>query len=226
VGLNLAWVETFEARDVLPGPGDLVRYLKTGPSLRSELPALIDSAAEIFADHATPMGVFSLVDVPSGSRELSRMAQIPFRSPLFTGATKLAFLVATLGPRPEARISGFFSGGDYLAGWILEAYSLAALDSVVKKLTAAIQGQAGPELQVGNVLNPGCHGLPLSTQKIIFADDFGAAIGVRLNESQLMLPVKSTSGILPLGRELAYPAGSDTCRFCNRRRDCVYRHTG
>ncbi len=222
----MVWVETFEAGEVFPDPGDLARYLKTGPSLSNELPALIDSAAEIFAGHATPRGVCRLVDVPAESPEPSQAAGLLLRSPLFAGATKLAFLVATLGPGPEERISAFFSGGDYLAGWILEACSLAALDSVVRKLAGAVQAQAGPELRVGNVLSPGCHALPLSTQKIIFAGDCGAAIGVRLNDSQLMLPLKSTSGILPLGRELAYPAGSDTCRFCNRRQDCVYRYAG
>ena len=74
--------------------------------------------------------------------------------------------------------------------------------------------------KITNRYSPGYCGWDVAEQHKLFQlipDNF---CGVRLNESSLMNPEKSVSGIIGIGENVKY--NPYTCRICDMK-DCIYR---
>ncbi len=72
-----------------------------------------------------------------------------------------------------------------------------------------------------NRFSPGYCGWHVSQQQLLFPLFKGQTCGVRLNDSSLMVPIKSVSGIIGLGtavRHLDYTCGLCDYQQCYRRR--------
>jgi hypothetical protein len=99
---------------------------------------------------------------------------------------------------------------------------IAFLDELGEKIHQALTRRAAEaSLFCGCRLGPGLNGFPVRAQRLIFELVDAAAIGVALNDSLVMTPVKSISFLTPLGPAPGRPPGAK-CSQCGLK-DCQFR---
>ena len=108
--------------------------------------------------------------------------------------------------------------GDVMLGYYLDAVKMALVGAANQHLTGYLKKRFG----LGQVahMNPGSLAdWPLTEQRKLFSllGDVEKAIGVRLSESAIMYPLKSTSGII-----FPTEARFESCQLCPRER-CMGR---
>jgi hypothetical protein len=114
--------------------------------------------------------------------------------PIFDHAVLVALGVITVGAGLEKESESSFQGGDMLKGLILDAFGSEATVQVFKTVERRIVEEAlARGLWPSRRFSPGYKGWPLEEQGFLFSKVDAAAIGVRLNESFMMIPRKSNS---------------------------------
>ena len=113
-------------------------------------------------------------------------------------AERLALFVATVGEPVAVRIRERFAERHPAAAAMLDAVASAAADGLAERLAERFAGAAGAD---GRALaySPGYCGWHVSGQGRLFARLRPEEIGVTLNASFLMQPLKSVSGVLVRG---------------------------
>jgi cobalamin-dependent methionine synthase I len=152
--------------------------------------------------------------------------EVAFEGPLIAralaGATQVALAVCTIGPALEERVRALFAAGDPLRAMALDGAGVAALGQVSEAVGERICEEAAAQgLRTGMRVSPGQEGWPLEQQRVLFSLLPAERIGVRLNESCLMIPQKSVSFVVGLGPEMR--ADAVACDFCSRREHCRWR---
>ena len=146
-------------------------------------------------------------------------------SKFFQGASYAAVAVVTIGSNLEDESSKMFRNGEFIEALTMDACGIAVLNEVtgyIRQKLADWGESQGWEL--GYTLNPGCHMIPLEQQKVVFSLVEADRIGVKLTESYLMVPIKSSSLIIPVGKGLDLPNQSNNaCELCNRQTTCLYK---
>jgi len=114
--------------------------------------------------------------------------------PIFGQAVKVALGVSTIGPALEEECAREFREGDMLRGLVLDAFGTAAVVQMFREAERRIVAEAlGAGLWPSKRFSPGYRGWPLEEQRFVFSRVDAAAIGVRLNDSCMMIPRKSNS---------------------------------
>jgi hypothetical protein len=208
-----------DAQD-LPGPDDLP----------PRLARLLDDARREFLDLATPCAIVEDITADAFQAVLRAGVGGAMRVPLddvLDGATGLALFVATIGPGVPAAIAGWFAGGDPARGYMLDAVASAAADGLA--LAAA---REWVERRFGGCApgwcalpySPGYCGWNVRGQRALFDALAPVESGVQLNESCLMQPLKSVSGVIVHAPAAAHRMGQNypCCDTCLTR-DCEGR---
>ncbi|CAK7066067.1 MAG: hypothetical protein PETM_02879 [Petrimonas sp.] len=137
------------------------------------------------------------------------------------GAEKLALLVCTAGEGFTARSREYNKQGDYLKGFITDTMGSwvveRAMDLIQEKLENAFR-ELG--MHVTNRYSPGYCNWPVSEQQPLFSLLPGQPCNIRLTGSSLMIPLKSVSGIVGIGKKVKKRGYA--CDICNNR-TCIYR---
>ena len=145
---------------------------------------------------------------------------------LFAGAQEVIVAVCTIGDALEQEVTRLFAQSEYMDAIILDSIGTTAVEEAGMYLRSFICRRYGDEegFKVGPSLSPGYQYWDLRDQRVLFDLVPAAEIGVTLTESCLMLPRKSESTVVPIGRELRITAEASEapCRFCDRR-DCRSR---
>jgi len=111
---------------------------------------------------------------------------------------------------------------DISRSFFLDAIASVAVENLAEMVHLEIAKKAWErELYVGHRYSPGYCDWDLTQQKILFSLLDSAKIGVKLTPSYLMIPRKSISAIVGLGRSEEKMAISP-CGNCHRR-DCMAR---
>lgn len=206
---------------------DLKRELATNPPpglspvrerLRKEALILIEAEKLVDANYS-----YNIVPLDRPAGETLYLAGEELHAPRLlpeTGElTALGCGVCTIGPRLGPRVSELFRE---------KRASLAlAVDEVANEMLFAlgrrIQDRMLSEcyrrcLSMAGELNAGDPGLDLSAQAAVLRLAEGEAIGVRLFEDHLLTPLKSTTMVLGVGRDLPAVSWSrcDTCPSMNK----------
>jgi hypothetical protein len=114
--------------------------------------------------------------------------------PIFGRAVKVALGVSTIGPALEEECAREFRDGDMLRGLVLDAFGTAAVVQMFQAAERRIVAEARSQgLWPSKRFSPGYRGWPLEEQRFVFSRVDAAAIGVRLNDSCMMIPRKSNS---------------------------------
>jgi hypothetical protein len=114
--------------------------------------------------------------------------------PIFGQAVKVALGVSTIGPALEKECEREFREGDMLRGLVLDAFGTAAVVQMFREAERRIVAEAlAAGLWPSKRFSPGYRGWPLEEQRFVFSRVDAAAIGVRLNDSCMMIPRKSNS---------------------------------
>jgi len=138
----------------------------------------------------------------------------------------LSAVVATLGEELEQTCRRLREQEDLLRSVFLDAAGLAMLELLSKAgfdIISSLARERG--LFAGHRMTPGCnYGLDMSLQQDLFHLVDGAAIGVFLNASMVMTPLKSQSFMVDLAPDPDPATPSSKCLSCPNR-DCLFRHT-
>ena len=152
---------------------------------------------------------------------------------VYPRAEALALFVATVGEAVPARIRRLFDEDALAEGWMLDAVASAGADLLADRLAERFQRALVERGKDGaSVLpySPGYCGWPTRGQRPLFDALRPEEIGVTLNDSCLMSPIKTVSGVLVAGPGAAhkfrpnFPFCED-CRTheCGRRMASVLR---
>ena len=137
-------------------------------------------------------------------------------------ATEVVALVCTIGPRLEARASGCFPD-DPALGVALDSLGSTAVDLLGSQACSWVDENAASRgMQTTIPLSPGLLGWAVRQgQSQLFATVDSAAIGVHLSEGYMMVPHKSTSMLIGIGRDVRHMG--DACDYCSMSATCSHR---
>lgn len=138
-------------------------------------------------------------------------------------ASSAALFVCTIGPAMEEWSRLLLRGEDPALGYIADVTASAAAEAVTNLLHDHIgERMLSRGLKITNRYSPGYCNWSVSEQHLVFSlfpDNF---CGVTLSESALMHPIKSVSGIIGVGPDVAWK--DYICDRCGVK-DCTYRAT-
>jgi len=121
---------------------------------------------------------------------------------IYPRASAFALYVATLGTPLADRIREMFATNDLGRGWMLDGVASSGADRLSYLLSARFEeklGRNGHSAPRVLPYSPGYCGWTVRGQKKLFARLGPEQIGVTLNDSCLMTPIKSVSGVLVCG---------------------------
>ena len=133
-----------------------------------------------------------------------------------SGAEKYLLFIATAGMEFQEEINRIAGEGDIVKVYAADLIGSEIAEATVRECVKAIEADY-PGLGVSNPYSPGYCGWALSEQREIFARFNGETCGVRLNDSCLMYPIKSVSGIVSVGEKVEKREYG--CAICGRK-DC------
>ncbi len=139
----------------------------------------------------------------------------------FPKVTSSAIFLATLGSRFDQFMNQFFSNNDPFNGYIVDTIGSLAVENVVDYL-ADYLSRNSTGLGVTNRFSPGYCGWDVIEQHKLFKLLPQNFCGVKLNESALMTPIKSVSGIIGLGdgvNKREYTCNDCETPTCIKRKD-------
>jgi hypothetical protein len=179
--------------------------LPTEREARPRVAALLDAAFDEYFQIAEPRAIVEEIGHQAFARvyrgEGRNAAETPLES-IYPRSEGLALFVATVGEPVSVRIRELFAGNEPALASMLDSVASAAADQMAERLGARYLRVAG----VGPVdrlrvlaYSPGYCGWHVSGQRELFAALRPGEIGVALNASFLMQPLKSVSGVLVVG---------------------------
>ncbi len=193
---------------------------------------LYDRAFDIFQKSAEPSGIIcdiSIIDLENILTVAGGNIINSVISTIFRMSRSLALYAFTLGGLISDTISDLFDRKEFALGSMLDSIASSAADRggsfgenyFLEHLKEI--GTATPDTKV-LIYSPGYCGWDITGQKKLFRYLKPGDIGISLNESSMMIPLKSISGLLISGKkEIHYiKEDFDFCRECSGK-DCRER---
>lgn len=212
---------------------ELITYLNGGKSSRK----LVAKAEEILNESRSllqPAAVYEQIKILevtnnavlcSGINTPKVWLRMGPCSELMGKAAAAITSVVTIGFKFDQRIKKMNLQGDYLTAYLMDAIGVIALGQAISKIqrTAATEAEknmcgTGPFLSPGSI-----DGWPLSEQKKLCSFVPIDQIDVQLNKSNVLVPLKSVSGIFGIGPEYSSGKTESICRFCTQSFSCRIR---
>jgi hypothetical protein len=138
------------------------------------------------------------------------------------GSEAYALFICTAGVAYEAYQQRLKERGDMVRVFIADALGSVIAEKCADQMEKALQESID---KLGwkhtNRFSPGYCGWHVSQQQLLFPLFQGHTCGVRLTDSSLMVPIKSVSGIVDLGkdvRHLDYTCGLCDFKQCYKRK--------
>ena len=223
-----------DVNDVTPSIKEVME--NQGMAGRKNLPerirTLMDSARDLFRQLAEPMGVFEEIspsdfwEIYEGNGMNSDDGPVPN---IVSGADSLAIFAATMGQTLAMRSSELFKEGKAPLGYMLDAVNSCGAERLGMLMGLRFLECLPEELRRSKNLKvqyycPGHCGWHISGQTRLFQALRPKEIGISVNSSWAMQPLKSISGILAAGEIEVHrfqPVFS-FCKLCKEKK-CVQR---
>ncbi|MCK4655215.1 MAG: hypothetical protein KAU01_12305, partial [Candidatus Cloacimonetes bacterium] len=153
--------------------------------------------------------------------EGTNSAETPVKR-IFPKADGLALFALTMGKKVSEKIETLFKENDFALGSMLDNIASLAADKAVKKLETIFSDHFPNTYALS--YSPGYCGWHISGQKKLFEYLHPEKIGITLNDSFLMIPLKSVSGVLISGkREIhKFENNFSFCSLC-KTKSCIER---
>lgn len=140
-------------------------------------------------------------------------------------AREVILFLVTIGSDIEETASSLMKNGDGLSGYLMDRIGSFAVESLAECLENHVRKEyAAENLSVSMRYSPGYCDWPLDEQLKLDKLIGYSRIGVRLNESLMMTPKKSISGLIALGDREAFAEKRSQCDMCSTKR-CDYRRS-
>jgi hypothetical protein len=233
-------ITTFPLEEARPAPADVLgaQGLPDGDELAPRLRALLDAALAEFDALAEPRAIAEELDEEAFGDVLDGL-DYPLGETvigqIYPRAEACALYVATLGEPLCARIHELFATNDLGKAWMLDAVASSGADRLSYRLGERFREElSGRGLDQVRVLpySPGYCGWTVRGQRRLFAALGPGEIGVSINDSCLMSPIKSVSGVLIAGPKEIHRFRPDfpfcdecKTRACGRRMASVLRES-
>jgi len=145
---------------------------------------------------------------------------------LLKGTNCLVLGVVTVGSTLENNVTELFARGEYPRAIALDAVGTVAVEALSKYVRNLIcQEVKDRNLQITRHFSPGYNDWDINQQKVIFEIIPADKIGVKLTESCMMLPRKSLSWVIGIGKDISrLSKEKGTCKIC-KLKSCQYRKT-
>ena len=181
-----------------------------------------------------PKGISSTVKIktisyPSGRVDLENKFFLNFNKSiinLLKGSSYLAIGVVTVGGSLENKVYELFSQGEYPRAVALDAVGTVLVRSLSDYMRSLVCQEAKEQdLHTTKYFSPGSDDWDIKQNKIIFQNIPVSKIGVKLTESYLMIPQKSLSWIIGIGKNITIsPKNDHSCQTCQAT-NCPFRKT-
>jgi len=219
--------------DLLAAVARSMRKLEAsdGSPMADRVRSLIEGAGSTFVDTARPRGVWNSISIADFGEVYRGEGGNDRETPLevvLEDAVSLALFAVTVGENISGRIPQLFDAGEMAEGYILDQVASFAADEMAQ-IAAGRFGRAAQQGPDHGVLpySPGYCGWNVSGQRALFARLEPTDIGITINDSCLMSPIKSVSGVLvlaPVEAHVFSPAFT-CCSTCTTL-DCQERAAG
>ena len=147
-------------------------------------------------------------------------------SKVIKGAVEIVLAICTIGDLPEQKTREYMSGGKMFQSIILDSLSSWAVDSVRKQFCDWIKRELhmNEGYRTSIMLSPGESDWSVEDQAVIFKilEDEAHSIKVMLNESMVMVPIKSLTLLIGAGPNHLGKEDGTNCEFCLQKDRCRY----
>jgi hypothetical protein len=214
----------------------LVPVRSVVPSIRSVLAAqglpdgvqpdprvlnLADEAIARYLETAEPIGILEEIGNDAFRETFEGEGRNAHDSPvgsIASGSERLALFAVTLGEPVSAEITRSFRMNDFALGSMLDAVASEGADMTAQALEDDYRRRIRPDGAIDNRygtlrFSPGYCGWHITGQRKLFDALIPETIGIRINESCLMAPIKSISGVIIHGRKDLFNF-EDVFSFC------------
>lgn len=223
-------------RAVVPALDDVLRAQGIPPDaiVSERVTALAQASLDTFLSQARPgcitadvsCGEFAGIFHGEGRNE----DEAPLAA-IYPRADRLVLFALTMGHELSRTIAGHMDNHDFACGSMLDAVASLAVENAIGLLENHVTGTpAGDRAADGDrrTLNysPGYCGWHISAQVKLFRYLDPGQLGITLNESCLMTPLKSATGVLVQGDRALhdFDIGFRFCRSC-RDKTCLERRS-
>ena len=199
---------------------EAVRYLGgAGVAPNNAINALLDDCERELLSVIDAKYLFRIIDLPC-----AEMLQGQDIQRHLAGCRRAIVLCATLGAGVD-RLLRVSQIADMSRAVVLDSLATAAIEQVCDEAEKRIAGQV-TEPYFTFRFSPGYGDYPLETQKqLLRLLDAPRKIGLSLNESLLLTPVKSVTAVIGLSDQ-PIPRRKRGCAICSLREPCAYRRKG
>lgn len=138
------------------------------------------------------------------------------------GADNIAVFICSAGERFMELSQQYNRENDYLKAYIIDSFGSLVVEKMADYIQMQLQVEVGRRgLEISNRYSPGYCNWQLWDQKLLFELLSDNPCRISLTDSMLMMPVKSISGIIGIGRDVKkHKYGCSVCKDKN----CVYRN--
>ncbi|MCD7969873.1 MAG: 5-methyltetrahydrofolate--homocysteine methyltransferase [Alistipes sp.] len=192
-----------------------------------DMEAIVNDMLEQAGRNCQPEMAYTILPVDGiRNRELTLGETIfktgPVITPFFQDATRVAVFIVTAGRQFEQWQHGLRQDGDIFREFVADAIGSEIAEAAARYISVRIEEEAAScNCRITNSYSPGYCGWSVREQKALFGLFPGDPCGVTLNDSCLMSPVKSVSGIAGIGEHVKKNAyGCDICgkKDCYKKR--------
>jgi len=170
----------------------------TAPQVRS----MIDDAHGLFMETAKPRGIYQSITLSEFEQVYRGEGGNDGDTPLelvIEDAVSLALFAVTLGEGVSQHITDFFDAGNPADGYILDQIASFAADELAQMVAGRYRDSEKPAPDSAVLpYSPGYCGWNVTGQRALFAHLEPDELGISINSSCLMHPIKSVSGVLVL----------------------------
>jgi hypothetical protein len=179
---------------------------------KTKLSNLIEETKTILRDLLHPQGMFKIVD-----------KKVLQAEPYFRGDDKIALALCTIGDELENKVSELNQKGELARAVVLDAVGSVAAENAADFINLQICEWCQKRgWGTSQRFSPGYGNWPLEGQKFIFSLLPAERIKVRLNQSCMMIPIKTVSFAIKIGEEFVSLSKKRICEICNLK-NCPYR---
>jgi len=220
--------------DIMPHREAILRSqgFKKGMSVKKGTMELLEEALKIFSNSAVPKNLYQEVSTSEFEEIFHWSGKNDPDTPLqhiFPRAYKLILFAITMGNEVSTKIIDFFNDNDFALGALLDSVaSIAAANATEVLEEHFAKGKPEnintfPDYAVLSY-SPGYCGWHISGQEKLFQFLRPEQIGIRLNASFLMTPIKSVTGILVGGKKEIhfFKSNYPFCSYC-KDHSCIER---
>lgn len=211
--------EILEPLAFVPDRDALLRCLGyRGPAAAARsLPEAVASEVARGQQYLQPKGIYSTYRMDQFSPQCLTIGGVAIHGSVgkfLARAEQIVVFVVTVGREISERSRAAAHVGNMVAAWALDALGSWAVEATADALSQRLQQRIGAVDTVSLRYSPGYCGMQLAEQRALFRLVDAQAIGVSLEESMLMQPLKSISGLLGIGVAGAFGNEASPCERC------------